>query len=698
MILKSILSNKLIKIIFSVCFCFIAFNGVTSVKADDAVTSLEHPHKPSGPGINLPGWVARSSYKLQPQPSYSQSVDNTVTISTELYKNNASNLYQLFTDLIGSIDFIKLITQITRTGYHGAQYYWYVQAPNQTGLKLLPNKNPYYKKAPTNRPSLTLSSHTPGTFLVQASAQVIPSGNVPFFQIFNPLLFSSPTTVTFLPKAVPSDSITISTDSNYLISNRDIDEQTTYAHFKAHPEDATDTKDLTWYTSDSTLPNSPASKFISINPNTGEIKVNQENETAIAYVGAKLNNLKIKPVPITIGKMLTINENKSSFSPGDKPDLELHGDYTGAQSITWKKVVGNHSPINIDPPSDGHILHLNLSNADDNTRYFVTVTFITGNKHGKDITKTITSNPIDINVGDSSPIFHTEHFIQDKNYQATADKSSLKIMAGDNIVHTIDVSYDAPDPKHPMYNSGTLTFPLSVNETLASNAVSINGTTVDKPEITTLDNNEKILTIKNIKLAASKSTIIIKTVVNSNLTPEKINYDPALATSPISGNGNEYNIHIDQTFGSFIKGGITLNPSDIDFGDITIPKFTSSINTRVSPDDDDYIITVEDERRKKSPVTLSLNFSGKFKKWIDDKSYVDDTTYSKNMKLKYFDAQNHEVATKNNIVQIEKSSQNESLDSIQWGMNEGLRLYIKNANFSSGTYESTISWSFCESI
>lgn len=675
LILKKIISNKFIKIEFFVCLFIACFGFISVAKADISTYSISGYHAPSGPGVSFPMWVFISGYKTQPNPQYTASVGSEVTINTEVNYNKTAS------DLLGGVD-----------------YEWYQKFPNKKWELITPKNK--YKNAQLNTNSYTFSSNEPKTYYFQGYARVHPYEFKPLnittypMPLLNPKLYTNVTAVTFTTAKKSTNDFSISFDSDYLVVNEDIDIQTTYAHINTKEEGTTDLGNIEWETD---TPN-----LISINKKTGLISTNSENLTGRAHVVGRLKNEDGKIIErdayLTVGNMLSISNDKYEYASGDKTVLTLHGNYQKAKSVIWYKSKDENKKI---IANQNNTYQLNpLSKSDNDSTYYVKIQIknpITGE------IKEFESNKITIYVDNNlhiKPSLLIQHTLySDYKDIKDTDIHLNKVTDGDRLTHLLVIHGDSLSDQN--FNHNHLHYPLSPHETLDTghkNPVDINGNA--SYSISLVDGHE-VVYINNIDIFGKLSFIYIHTKV-INTKNDTFVYDPSLTID--LGNDSQYTFYIRSAKADFISNDISLvSNTNLDFGNVA--KIPGLLNKRKAPVEQAPIITIYDDRRKKTPYTLTLDFQNKFhenRESTSSETNIDGTGNEEktinNLELRYFNAYQNELGIKTKQINITPIKVDDHISAVSWTKDEGLMLFINDPNFPDGKYKTTVTWTATWSI
>ncbi len=656
---------------------FVTFFGFISItRADNTSGTAPQPfHTPSPSGYSLGSWVTISDFKLQPDNHYYSKTKQTVTIKTEVNKNDVSSFF-------GG----KYLS--------GVNYKWY----KYDGKKWREIRKPglFGLTYSTNTSSYSFTSDTPGTYYLQAFAQVLPP--LPYF---NPPLYSNMTAVTFSNESEITNNLSIQPQSNYLLVNNDFLKKGYYLKVTPDPITANDSHDIHWsFPDDSsgTTIDKTSNDLISIkdnqifvNPNAGSILSHKHIPSQLIKIKGSLINGLGKEIDaytyVTVGNMLTIKDNKTTFSSGESTVLTLNGEYNDKDKIHWHRIK-NSEDEEINNPTNSLSLN-SLTKKDNNTRYYIEI--ISENPVDENKPFKVKSNEIHIGVDSNDVNNDYDHTISSVYADNTHINNALNIgnaEVTDHLTHTVSITNRNNELDQALFRNNELIYPLSKNErVIDSNSIKINNYNIPLKNITIDDKN--IVHIRNVPIENYPVKVTIDTLV-TKIDESSFEYKP-LFTVYISY-GESYTSSIEpMNYISFIVDGIVPIAHNLEYGQV-IKKITS-LKDRISPDGDNNIVDFNDNRRKKNPAKLELDFSDKFHYSSSKKS-----SSTNSLELRYFDQDQNELGILNKKIVVEQTKQGESIKPVSWLSNEGLKIFIRNTNLDDGSYKSKLTWTTTWSI
>lgn len=676
LILKNVISSKFIKIALIVISFVTIFGFVSIAHADNTDTAVTAPapfRTPTGPGYSLGSWVTVSGFKLQPKDHYYARTGDSVTIKTDVNKNDASSVFG------GNL-------------FSGVNYKWYkFDGGKWREIK----KSGFLLNHSINNRNYSFKSTTPGTFYFQAFAQVVP-----ILPYFNPPLYSNMTSITFSKDSEVTNSFSIKPQSNYLLVNKDFLKKGYYLDVITDPVTANDIHDIQWSFPDDiagVTTDKTSNELISIIDN--QIFVNKNASSILAHKHLSSEVVKIKGslinglgkqidayTSVTVGNMLTIKDDQKNFTAGDSSIITLNGDFDDKDEIHWHRVKGAE---NREFPNSKNTLPLkSLSREDNDTRYYVEI--ISENPIDKNNPFKVKSNEIHIGVDSINIQNDYDHTISSTYADNTHISNTFNIENAevtDRLTHTITIINHNDVNIRPQFRENELIYPLSPNEEIVNiDSVKINNDNI-KPENIRIDENT--VHIKHIPIENFPTKVTIDTIVTKI---EKNSFEYAPLFTVYTSDQESYIDPIEPINSiSFVNDGIVPIPHNIEFGQII--KRVSSLENRILPDSDNNIVDFNDNRRNKTPAKLELSFSDKFHYGSSNSPITTDS-----LELRYFDSNQNELGIPSKNLVVEQTKQGESIQPISWQNNEGLKIFVRNTNLDDGIYKSKIVWTTTWSI
>lgn len=613
------------------------------------------PYKtPTGDVKKFLGIWMTSGYNLQPQSDNYTVVDSSTTLRTDQGRSFWTALF-------------------TITSW--AHYQWY-ETTDGTKWTEVSKKNGGTKK------NLTVTPKEIGTKYYQQEVQwymAIPT-------LLAPTVYSKVAAVHALDKHVSATDVEVSVDDDYIYNyDSEITTTSTYAHAKVTPTNFTG--DIKWSIDNTDL--------ATIDEDSGLITANTRTKSGVVTVTATaINNDGTKvsgSAEVTVGGGL----EDQTVKAGETAKFELMGNIGEFDeqedmnySIRWFKedpITHQQSEIEVGNNATSHTTPKTTLN-DDGTLFFA---YITVKANGK--TYEYTTNEATLHVlPDGGPDISLEDTLENKTFDNSSDNSTnlYDVNSDDNIVFKTTITNNSSSGQ---LKDATYNLPLRAGTT-------INKVTLDDQELSDTDyevkkdsdSSELTLIVKNINLGIQKSAdLVVNTTVGTVNKRESYRSIAYLTGTDDSGSSV-------QKIGTPRSLNLTTNKleytiKDIDYGSIR-PIGNDQVIFRQNDESNwpDNVMDVDDMRRDKTPITLSVS---------QDSDFVSED--SKNTlagHLKFFDDDyEQDLLTGSAIVSQTKSGQ--EMTSLSWQADKGILLELDNKQLNaSGNYETKLNWVFTDSI
>jgi len=639
---------------------FYSEQTLTLADSDLDASKIEPFKTPSLPAIKFWGLFTRSGLA-------SNSLNN---VDIKRLANTTINIQPEFST-----------TPSTNFFYKNAEYTWHEKLNNGKWKTLTSSEN-------NNNNILTVKSPPYGVSYYQLEADY---NKRKWYFLIPPFKMYSKIIAIHSAKAnKPIESINIKTESNYLYNKtNDFDKSSTFATALIDPTDSTE--DIHWSIDPQDL--------ASITDN-GKIIANTNETSGVvnvwAYVthpdGTKVASNKI---PIRIGGGLddqTVQVGKNAtFKILGLDNTDDKREEFEKTSISWykkgyKEAISNNEPTftiqNVKAQADGE-------------KYYAKITTVFTNKSSdnnkkKTITKSLTTNEATLhvihsdnpNVTISTKLSNTEY--HNKN---DLDCTLNNVTNGDKVNYEIILNNESNKP----ITKSTLTIPIHTHSMIQNISLDNNDITSKYLNTDRDSNGDGQGLIINIDKLDKLSTKIINIETTIQNIPERGSSTSTVKFSGIDSNNQKYESSGPGTTINYITNELTYQFHDINFEPIK-PLENNTLKYRLagnnSPND---IISIDDQRRNKKHIKLTLKQTTEL---LDNKANKLNAAlqFYFNKSLKY-----------NNLLQsgpidIEKTQDNDTFQSIQWDRNEGLLLKTGKGPFKSGFYSAKLTWSFIDSV
>ena len=612
------------------------------------------PYKtPTGDVRKFLGIWMTSGYNLQPQSNNYTVVDSSTTLRTDQGRSWLSAL---------------------TSGLAPAHYQWYETNDGKKWTEVS-------KKNGGTKKNLTVTPKEIGTKYYQQE--------VKWYYIFSPLsptVYSKVAAVHALDKHVSATDIDVSVDDDYIYNySSEITTTSTYAHATVTP--ANFTGDIKWSIDNTDL--------ATIDEESGLITANTRTKSGIVTVTATAINNDGTTVSnnttVTVGGGL----EDQTVKAGETAKFELMGNIGEFDeqedmnySIRWFKedpITHEQSEIEVGKNSISHTTPETTLN-DDGTLFFA---YITVKANGKNYEYTTNEATLHV-LPDGGPDITLDDTLENKTFDNSSDNSTnlYDVNSDDNVVFKTTVTNNSSGGQ---LKDATYHLPLRAGTT-------INKVTLDNQELSDSDyevkkdsdTNELTLVVKNINLGIQKSAdLVVDTTVGTVNKRENYRSIGYLTGTDDSGS----NV---QKIGAPRSLNLTTNKleytiKDIDYGSIK-PIGNDQVIFRQNNESNwpDNIMDVDDMRRDKTPITLSVS---------QDSDFVsEDKKSTLSGHLKFFDDDyEQDLLTGSAIVSQTKAGQ--EMSSLSWQADRGILLELDNQQLNaSGNYETKLNWVFTDSI
>lgn len=489
-----------------------------------------------------------------------------------------------------------------------------------------------------------------------------------FFDInfFQPELYSRVAKFTTSKTPIAATNINVTTDNDYLYNNQK-DPQTTFVRAVLTPSDAT--SDITWSSSDVSL--------AKVDKSTGQVTANNSNKSGTVSITGTATNSDSTQISDSVNIRIGGGLDDQVVTEGDSATFTILGKFDATPtSIEWfcngKSVYKGTDKTYTTPKTK-------LSN--DNGSHYHAVITISSNGQ----TQTITTNDALLTViPNLKPQINISDTLENKTYNDhNPDNTVLNnVLKNDNIIYHIDIK---DTNSSSILANGILN--SEVPRSTKINSVLLDGSNYSDYTIlnSPADINTSILSIRNIKFSNQKEH---RVNIDFNMTDNNLNQ--IVSTSSLDGfDKDDNNLNLN-TLGNpltinFSNNLLQISPKDISFGIIN-PFSSKTLIDRTEPDITP--INVIDNRRNKSSAELFISQPESFNS--------DGNTLPATLRY-YNDNGSYETLNSTNEL-IESTHSGESLKSINWNKDTGLKLNLNDPAPKAGTYTTTLDWTVTEGI
>lgn len=634
-----------------------AFNRrYKDVRADEADTTEVTPNKkPSGDATKFLGIWLTSGYTLQP------------TTNTYIEVNQTKSLYAN----AGRSALVQLTTAL----YINKKYQWYQSTDGKNWSKV-PSKD-----SGTNK-TLSITPTTVGTTYYQLDTywQTAITG------LTASHLYSNVATVHAVPEPVNATSVEVETDDDYLYnSSNDLINIETYAH--AIPTPANFTGTVTWSVDRTDL--------ATIDEESGLLTANTSRLSGPVTVTATLHNPDGSKTygekVVTVGGGLenqTVNAGQTATFDlrGNVGDLDEDDDTN--YTVKWYKedpITHSRTQIQKDKPQALSYTTPETTLDDDGTLFLAILQVNYGGK-----TYSYTTNDAFLYVRpEGGPEISLSNTMTNETYNdgTNTDNMLFGVNNGDTITYKDTVTNNSTGGT---LSNATYTLPLRNKTTVSS--VKVDGKEIDSANYQLKDNDttgatDLMISGLNFKISESH-TIEVETKV-SDIDKQTTFSSIPYITGTNDEDDSQYQKIGNQNVINYTLDTVTItNANDIDYGTMNSITSKGTISRQSELNLPNNVIDIEDTRRSKTPVTLSV---------MQESELTNENSAVLSGHLRYYDnGKFQDLLNKPTI--ISETNDNEALNSLGWDKDNGILLYMDSKFNQAGTYTTRLNWTIQDSV
>ncbi|GEO57609.1 hypothetical protein [Companilactobacillus bobalius] len=625
---------------------------------EEEPTEVSPYKKPSGNSTKFLGIRLTNGYSLQPAKETYLEVGQTKTIS-----GNASRS-------------LGTLTLTLALGYTNKKYQWYKSTDGKNWSK--------DTSSSANKKTLSITPDKVGKTYYQLEVYWQAPG---ILGRTTTHLYSDLATVNAVPEPVDATSVEVTTDDDYLYnSSNDIVNTDTIAH--AHPDPVNFTGTVSW-----SIDND---KLATIDSETGEIDANTSRLSGVVRVTATLHNPNGSTVSnykdITIGGGLEdqtvkagqtatfdLRGNIGDLDEGD--DMEAGSDYT----VKWYKedpITHTREQILKDDPKALSYTTPKATLKDDGTLFLA---IIQVKYNGK--TYSYTTNDAFLYVKpEGGPNLSITNTMENSTFNDGTNTENMLfgVNNGDQIIYHDTLKNNTSGGR---LNDATYTLPLRNGTTVKS--VKVDGTETDEYKLSkNSTTNATDLTVSSLNFDINEShTIDIETEVAA--IEKKDSFSSIPYVSGKDDDGVSYQKIGNQNVINYTLDAVAIkNANDIDYGTLNSVMSEGTLNRQDELNLPNNVVDIEDTRRNKKPVTLSVEQVGEF---------TNENSDVLSGHLRFYNGKNS-YDLLDNPTSIYQTENDEVLNSQGWSRDEGILLYMNSEINRAGTYRTTLSWEISDSV
>ena len=636
------------------------FKDVDAIDEATTTTEIKPYAEPTGDVRKFLGIWMSSGYSLQPKPNNYVLVNKPITLYTDQGRSLITRLATLFLS---------------------SKYQWFETTDGKKWSKIS-RKNGGEKK------NLTVTPNTVGTkYYQQRTAWYVQLfGSDP--AIWDPKIFSHVAAVHTLATPVDAESLEVTTDDDYLynVANEVVVNQT-YA--RAEPTPANFTGTITWSVDNTNL--------ATIDKDTGLITANTDGRSGPVKVIATVNNPSGNDFSehtfITVGGGLedqTVKAGKTATfdlqgNIGELDDDDGEGN-TSDYTVQWYKknpITNVETKLDVNPQSVSYTTPETTLD-DDGTLFRAVIKVNYGNKPY--IYKT--NEAMLYVTPEGGPNLEMTNKLTNETYNdgSNTDTMLFDVVNNDVIDHSDTVTNKS--------TSGTLsnaTYVLPLHNNTRVISIKVDGQEIDadkyKVNANKQTNNINLL-IPDLNFKINEShKIEVSTIVADITAKESFQSIPYIYGK--DDDGDKYQKVGRDEIINYSMNNIKTETKPINYGTIN----TISANPKIARQSElnlpNNVIDIDDTRRNKTPVTVTLSQNGEF---TEEKT---GSILSGHLRY-YKDDDSKNLLTEPTV--IKQTKQDEALQSIGWDKDNGVLLYMESKWNSAGTYKTVLDWTIQDSI
>lgn len=622
------------------------FSSEQLTKADEEIVVVPKYTPTKDPKKFLGIWLT-SGYSLQPKEDYYVTVNDSVTIKTNTGRS-------VWTFLTGALD--------------SDSYQWWQTTDGKNWTKVSKADGGKKRKLP-------VTPKAAGTTWYQLDTQYA------FLGINKKNFYSRIGAVHALPEPVDATSLDVTVDDDYLYNTSDQLSNTTYAHAKPTPSNATGT--ITWSVDDSSL---------ATIDEDGEITANKDGKSGIVTVIATMTNPSGNKITgtktVEIGGGLDDQKVKS----GENATFTLKGntggeddeENNGSVSIDWYR-YDHVTDAKTKVESDGGPSYTtdDTTYADNNAFYQAVLTLKINL-----ISKTITTNKARLTVTPSGdPNIQITNKMTNKSYSDESDNDHLL----NNVVNQDNITYHDTlknDSSEGLLKDAFYVIPMHSGTEI--NSVKINDEKLDTDRYSIIheddsDTDNLVISLDNLNMQET-ADIDVDTTAENITQKEERSYIPYVYGTNNDGNIYRKEAPIDKI--NYITNSLSATVQDINFGTINSFSKDTLKHRSTEANSSDNIIDFDDQRRDKNGVKVYVSQMNEF---------MDNNNETLPVSLRYYEGTSY-TEVLNNKVQIAQTDNGQAVSAINWAKDDGLLLHVNEDHLKAGKYSTTLTWYFENSI
>lgn len=638
-------------------------NDLNEVHADDEEVVVKPMEKPNRDVVKILGIWLTNGYSLQPESDYYTQVGQTVIVRTSAGRS----VWSVLTGLLDS-----------------PHYRWYKTTDAGETWSEVPESEGGY------RMNFPVTPKEIGTTWYQLDTQYwnYLTGWLAKIHIY------SQVTAVHAKEPVNATNLTITTDDDYLYNLGDniLANNNTYVH--AHPI-PTDANGRVTYTVDKP----EIADFSDDTENGGKTTQLIAKDGAVGTV--TITGTMQNPNGSTVSDKTIVRVggglDDQTVNIGETATYTMHGDTVGDDesenkgkiTIEWFKYDKKGKSTSVaKSTSSNYKDYISYTTPpttmdDDGTKYQAKITFKYGTLNLQ--SKTMTTNQANLTVI-NKPDITVDNTVTDDTYVGNGnDEHTLNDVSNDDVI-TYNATLTENSDRGVLKN-GYYVIPLHRDTKV--NTVKLDETVLDSSKYSIVSNSEagtddlviSGMNFDGVDVRVHK--VEVKTTVAGITGEESLTYTPY-----IYGNANDNEVYMSKGITeqiSYTLDGFSVSIDNLNYGSVN-PLDVQSLHYREDKHNlpNGNVVEIDDRRRDKLGKKAFVS---------QDKLFENENGDQLGSSIRHYENGSY-VNILNNKTFLKETQAGESFDSIGWGKEDGLLLYLGDAILKQGTYNTTLTWVF----
>lgn len=499
--------------------------------------------------------------------------------------------------------------------------------------------------------------------------------------------YSNVATVNAVPEPVDATKVEVTTDDDYLYnSSNEIVNRETVAH--AHPDPDNFTGTVSWSVDNEDL--------ATIDSETGEIVANDSRLSGPLEITAALHNpsgsITYGHKTITVGGGLedqTVKAGKTATFDlrGNIGDLDEGDDQGNGSNYTvkwYKEDPITHVRVQLQKDNPQALSYTTpVTTLDDDGTLFLAIIQVKYN--GKNYS--YTTNDAFLHVDpEGGPNLTINNTMENSTFNDGTNTANMLfgVNNGDQVLYHDTIENNTSGGR---LNNAVYTLPLKPGTTVKS--VKIDGKDTDNFKTSENSNTGATdLVISGMSFNINQThTVDVETEVAGIDKKDSFSSIPYITGT--DDEGDSYQKIGNQNIINYTLDTVAINnANDINYGTLNSITSKGTLNRQDELNLPNNIIDIEDTRRNKKSVILSVKQSGEF---------TNDNEDVLSGHLRFYNGGNY-YSLLNTLVPVYQTKDDETLSSQGWNRDEGILLYMDSKMNKAGTYTTKLEWEINDSV